>query len=61
VKPTFYVEELVYNFRFYPISRQEEYKDVKHISIPYYTGDLTHEYSIYTTVENIKYIDNPSK
>lgn len=61
LKPTFYVEEMVYNFRFYPSSQKEIYENTNHISVPYYTWNLSYEYSIYTTVDNIKYIENPSK
>ncbi len=60
IKPSFSIEEIVYNFRYYPYPEHEKFQDRKHISVPYYTGvkEISHNMSI--NVEDLNYLEKPS-
>jgi len=50
ITPSYEVQEVIYNFRYYPYSEANIAKENKQISIPYYTGaiNFTHEGKINT-------------
>lgn len=60
IYPSYNSEEILYNFRYYE-SNNTWYTDDKQISIPYYEGNLDYEYTMNTTVKNIRYLQNPSR
>ena len=53
-------EDIVYNFRYYPVQEVEELGSVRQISIPYYTGSIDYNYQLSISTENIQHIVNPS-
>jgi hypothetical protein len=59
--PSYNVEEIVYNFRFFEENRKQEFEDSQAISIPYYTGSIQITYPMSIQVQNIKYLQNPAK
>lgn len=53
-------EDIIYNFRYYPIEQQEAMWTLRQISIPYYTWVIDYNYQLSISTENIKHIVNPS-
>lgn len=60
VTPTYEVEKLTYNFRFYPANDLEYPKYSRYLSIPFYSWYLEYKYEMSISAANIKYIQNPS-
>lgn len=61
IKPSYTMDEVIYNFRFYPADSQDKYLDSKYITSPYYDWNLELRYSMISEVENIAYSQIPSK
>lgn len=61
VKPSYTVEDIVYNFRYYPARNDTDIKDSSFISIPYYTGELHYTYVLKTNVQNMSFLQTPSR
>lgn len=59
IKASYSMEEIVYNFRYYPYSTWWTY-DSKYISIPYHQWTLDISNSINFNVANIKYLQKPA-
>jgi len=53
-------EDIIYNFRYYPVARQEAMGSLRQISIPYYTWVIDYNYQLAISTENIQHIVNPS-
>ncbi len=61
VKPSYTVEDIVYNFRYYPSRNPEEIKERGFISIPYYTGSMDYTYILKTNTQNISFMQTPAR
>ncbi len=55
------LEEIVYNFRYFPAWQEDKYQESNFLSIPYHTGMLSFEHTISIPVDSIKYLQKPSK
>ena len=53
-------EDIIYNFRYYPVEQQDSMWSMKKISIPYYTWVIDYNYQLAISTENIQHIVNPS-
>ena len=53
IKPSFNIEEVAYNFRYYPIETPLAGEDLKFISIPYYKSSIENESNFSVPVSNI--------
>lgn len=60
VKPSYTVEDIVYNFRYYPSWKSEDVQDSTFISIPYQTGERAYTYTLKTNTQNISFMQRPS-
>lgn len=56
LKPSYTVEDVVYNFRYYPSRSGEDVTEASFISIPYYTGELQYTYTLKTSTQNISFM-----
>ena len=54
-------ENIIYNFRYYPKSKEEYLGAIKQISIPYSTGSIKYKYELSIGTTNLQYIQNPSR
>lgn len=61
LKPSYTVEDIVYNFRYYPARQEEAIEDLSFISIPYVTGSLDYSYVLKTNTQNISFMQTPAK
>ena len=61
IKPMHTVEDVVYNFRYYPIENTGFATTSKFINIPYYTAALPFTKAMSYTVQNLRYIHNSAK
>lgn len=61
IKPSYSVDEIIYNFRYYPAEKSKFFSDSKYISIPYNSGSFEVKYTLSTAVQNVKYMQNPSR
>lgn len=59
--PTSQVENVIYNFRYYPFADTQFEKDTRYLSIPYYTGYIDYKYDMTISTANIKYMQQPSQ
>lgn len=55
VKPSYNIEEIAYNFRYYPVETPLVAQDAKFISIPYYKSSIDYELSFSTPLKELKY------
>ena len=46
-------EDIIYNFRYYPVSQQDAMGSLRQISIPYYTWVIDYNYELAISTENI--------
>lgn len=56
LKPSYTVEDVVYNFRYYPAWSGGDLEETSFISIPYYTGEMKYTYTLKTDIENISFM-----
>jgi hypothetical protein len=61
ITPKYTVEDIIYNFRYYPHSEVENVLDDDRLSIPYYRGDIAYEHDITTNVANISSQQKPAQ
>ncbi len=61
ISPATQVENIIYNFRYYPVGDFEYAKKTKNLSIPFHTGFIDYKYTMSISVDNIKHIQNPSE
>lgn len=55
------IENITYNFRYYPSQDTEYPKYSRFLSIPFLTGFIDYKYDMTLSVSNIKHIQNPSR
>lgn len=55
VKPSYNIEEVAYNFRYYPVETPLAAQDAKFISIPYYRSSIDYEMSFSTPLKDLTY------
>ena len=60
IKPAYTVEDVVYNFRYYPAWSGDEAHEASFISIPYYTGAIQYSYTLKTSTQNISFLQKPA-
>ena len=60
VNPAYNVEDIIYNFRYYPHNDVFYSLDSSQITIPYYTGVVDHTYNLTVSIKDITYFQNPS-
>ena len=61
ISPATQTENIIYNFRYYPISNLTYAQKSKNLSIPFHTGFIDYKYTMSISVDNIKHIQNPSQ
>lgn len=62
IKPSYNLEEIVYNFRYTPQGQISTGRaERSFIIIPYNTGLIRYKYSMSITAKNVKYLQNPSQ
>jgi hypothetical protein len=61
ITPEYTVEEIIYNFRYYPSSEVENVLDNDRLSIPYHRGDIAYKHDITTNVANISSQQKPAQ
>ncbi len=54
-------EDIVYNFRYYPVNNTEYVNETKQLAVPFQTGFIDYKYTMSISVKNIKHIQNPSQ
>lgn len=59
--PTSQIENVIYNFRYYPFSDTQFEQDSRYLNIPYYTWYIDYKYDMTISTANIKYIQQPSQ
>ncbi len=53
-------EDIIYNFRYYPVEQEESMWSLRQLSIPYYSWTIDYNYQLSISTDNIKHIINPS-
>lgn len=61
IKPSYNIEEIAYNFRYYSVETPLAGQDAKFISIPYYKSSIEHEMSFAVPLGELKYNIIPAK
>lgn len=59
--PTNQIENVIYNFRYYPAENTAYPSESRFLSIPFYRWYLDYKYDMSMSVSNIKYLQNPSE
>lgn len=59
--PTNQIENVIYNFRYYPAENINYPTESRFLSIPFYRWYLDYKYDMSMSVSNIKYLQNPSE
>jgi hypothetical protein len=60
ITPTYQIENITYNFRYYPIEDTEYPSISRYLSIPFYSWYIDHYYELSISANNIRHIQNPS-
>jgi len=60
ITPAYQLENIVYNFRFYPKDDYAAHQFQEYIAIPYYTWSINYDYDMSANVENITYEQEPA-
>lgn len=55
IKPNYTIEEIAYNFRYYPVETPLAGQDNKFISIPYYKSSIEHDLNFAVPLSDLKY------
>lgn len=58
--PAHQVENIIYNFRYYPHNNIDYPQDSRYLSLPYYTGYFEYQYDMSISASHLKHIQNPS-
>lgn len=61
ITPTYQVEDVTYNFRYYPASDTEYPNFSRYLNVPFYSWYLDHNYELTISANNIRHIQNPSQ
>ncbi|NOZ44162.1 MAG: hypothetical protein GXP45_03340 [bacterium] len=58
--PSHQVDNIIYNFRYYPHNDLQYLHDTRYLSIPFYTGFLDYQYDMSISVSHLQHIQHPS-
>ncbi len=61
IYPANQTENIIYNFRYYPISDTDFLEQTRNLAIAYQTWFIDYKYTLSISVKNIKHIQNPSQ
>jgi hypothetical protein len=65
VQPAYTVEDVVYNFRYYPSGStwytQNQWSETNYITIPFQIWSIKHTQSISVPLQSVQFLSNPSK
>jgi len=61
ITPSNQVENVIYNFRYYPATDVEYPKYSRYLSIPFVSQYVDYKYDLTVNVANIKYVQHPSQ
>ena len=59
--PAHQVENIIYNFRYYPHDDLDYPHDSRYLNIPFYTGYFDYQYDMSISSSHLKHIQHPSK
>jgi hypothetical protein len=59
--PSNQIENIIYNFRYYPKGDTEYAQTSRSLIIPFQTGFIDYKYTMSISADNIKHIQNPSQ
>jgi len=59
--PSHQIENIIYNFRYYPANNIKYPYDSRFLSIPYYTWHLEYKYDMSINSSHLRHLQNPSK
>lgn len=60
ITPAHQIENVIYNFRYYPYDDLEYPTTSRYITLPYYTGYIDYKYQMSISSSYLKHIQNPS-
>ncbi len=62
LQPSYTVEDVVYNFRYYPSGTTglENNSETNYITVPYQIGSITHTHTLSVPVQSLQYLSHPS-
>lgn len=65
IQPSYAVEDVVYNFRYYPawttwLIHQEQWES-NYITVPFHIWSITHKQTISVPLQSLQFLSNPSK
>ncbi len=61
ITPAYQLENVVYNFRYYPHGDVAAHQFQNYLSVPYYTWSIPYPYDMSANVQNITYSQNPAQ
>jgi hypothetical protein len=61
ITPKYTVEDITYNFRYYPAEDINYPLYSRYLSIPFYSWSIDYEYEMIISASNLEYIQNPSR
>lgn len=61
IVPVTQIENIVYNFRYYPHTDLQFHEQSRYLNVPYYTGYIDYKYDMTISTANIQYIQQPSQ
>lgn len=61
IVPVSQVENIIYNFRYYPYNDTQFKEQSRYLNVPYFTGYIDYKYDMTISTANIKYIQQPSQ
>lgn len=60
INPSYQIENVVYNFRYFPVQDKQVHQFQSYLSLPYYIWNLPYKYTMSLNVQNIKYSQKPA-
>lgn len=60
ITPNYIVEDITYNFRYYPADEIQYPEYSRYLNVPFYSGHLDYKYQMTISASNIQYIQSPS-
>ncbi len=61
ITPSHQVENIIYNFRYYPVEDVDYPQYSRYLSVPFFSQYVDYKYDLTVNVSNIKYIQHPSQ
>jgi len=59
--PSHQIENIIYNFRYYPVNNIDYPYNSRYLSIPYFTGHLEYKYDMSINSSHLRHLQNPSE